>query len=398
MRNFSRFSLGLVVLLTLAACGGGGSDGGSNPPPPPPPPPALAPFFAPTGIPPGGTTSFPLSVGETTEGRVVAGGFADYPDDGTPLNMRPICAEFGADGTAAGLATLTDGAGSQEGICFTVSPAGNFLAGTVRTPNANPLTTDAEAVTWATDGTPSLEGSADTNGGFSAAHRGSNHAGDRVGSDGGASAILRRSGSSGYDVLPWPADGDGGVTAFDVSDGLIVVGAGSRLYSSHATVWLTPQTVAWLPEPVDAAGSIAFSISDNGAFIGGVWSDFEGANNACRWVWNPATEEYDFEPLGVNGAVMFVSNGGVCFGGAYVFGEFSRSEAGSDSAWIWDSVNGATPLREVLSGLGFDLSHFTSIDIVNGGVDAGDHLVITGDGVNSGGAREGFVARIPNNP
>ena len=400
MRNIS-LSLGLAALLTLAACGGGGADGGSNPPPPPPPPPpVLAFFFAPTGIPVDGTTLFPLAVGETADGRVIAGGFSDFPGDSSALKMRPTCNEFLADGTAVGLATLTDGGANRDGICFAVDPAGTFLAGTVGSPNTAPLMTDREAVTWAPNGAPTLNGSLSPFP-YSAAHRGTNRAGDRVGTDGAVVPVMLPAGSSAWQLLPAPAGSGGGGNGSDISDtgpNGHPVGVGDcddGLFTFRATVWRTPQLGEWLPQPVEAAGSIAFCISDNAAFIGGVWSDFEGAFHACRWVWNPGTQAYDFEPLGVTGAVMFVSNGGICFGGTYVYSEFFRSEAGSDSAWVWDETNGATPLREVLTGLGLDVSHFTTLDMVNGGADLGDHFVLAGDGVNGGGAREGFVGRIP---
>ena len=394
----SLFSLvGLVALLTLAACGGGGADGGSNPPPPPPPPPppALAPFFAPTGIPVDGTTSFPLAVGESADGRVFAGGFSDFPADSSALQMRPICAEFAADGTPVGLATLTDGGANNDGICFAVDPAGTFLAGTVGSPNTAPNHTDREAVTWAPNGAPTLNGSLSPVP-YSAAHRGTNRAGDRVGTDSASVPVMLPAGASQWMLLPVPAGSDGGGVAGDISDNGIVAGdCGVGGFALHATVWRTPLLGEWLPEPVDAAGSIAFCISDNGNYIGGVWGDFESGNKACRWVWNSDTQLYDFEDLGVSGAVMFVTNTGICFGGNYVASEFFRSEAGSDSAWIWDSVNGVTSLRSVLAGLGLDVSHFTSLDIVNGGADLGDHFVLAGDGVNGDLAREGFVVRIP---
>ena len=396
----SLFSLAGLVALSLAACGGGGSDGGSNPPPPPPPPPALAPLFTAAGIPANAATSFGYDAAMTATGEVCLGGWSYFMGDTTPTQTRGWEKTFSSAGTPVGLNMVASG-NSFEARVYTVAKDASRIGGTIRSDAADPTATEGESFVRLADGTIQLLGGYGSIGGFSASVRGSSSDGlTLVGT--GAGAIIRGPVTNNeWNVLPPPAGASYGVCGFDVSENGVVVGVCAPTdFNLQATVWLTPSSGAWLAFPnVSAFSSSAQTISDDGRYIGGFWSDDQGVAHACRWVRNETTQLYDADDLGVEGCVWLVTNAGACFGGEIAFAQADYSVAGSNSAWVWDPVSGAaSPLRELLEGLGLDTSHFDTLDVAIGGAEYSTVLVLSGHGLNVDGKQEAWVARIPNNP
>lgn len=179
--------------------------------------------------------------------------------------------------------------------------------------------------------------------------------------------------------------------AADVSgDGSIVVGASSSAASfpngTEAFRWTTAGGMVGLGSlPGRGFPSSANGVSRDGRVIVGA-SGPSPAREAFRW-----TSDAGMVGLGdLPGGGFDSSARAVSGDGSVVVGR-ATSASGSE-AFVWDAATGMRSLREVLVGLGVDLTGWTLTDAL--GV-SDDGLRIVGVGVNPEGDDEGWIAALP---
>ncbi len=165
-------------------------------------------------------------------------------------------------------------------------------------------------------------------------------------------------------------------------DGTVIVGQMSTGTVSFgtATKWTRNGLGGWEPTALlpPSGADVATDATPNGSVIVG----FKGAAG-FRWTASGVEHILDI-PIQANA----VSNNGTLIAGTLGAGP---SQTGNE-AYLWDSVNGARTVEDVLRGLGvtevsgWQLTCVTDI--------SGDGTIIAGLGVNPGGQPEGWVANV----
>ncbi len=173
-------------------------------------------------------------------------------------------------------------------------------------------------------------------------------------------------------------------TAYDVSaDGQSIVGASYSGAGLEAFIW-TPSTGMQSLGDLPGGRTIgtARGISSDGSIIVGQGSD--STSNNVAWIWDGASG-FAALPLipgaGPDHLASAVSDDGLIVVGS----NYGR-------AFIWDATNGTQSLRDLLVGLGVDLTGWHLADAT--GISA-DGRSIVGYGTNPSGATEAFLAYIP---
>lgn len=157
-------------------------------------------------------------------------------------------------------------------------------------------------------------------------------------------------------------------------DGSIIVGNSGPSTADYAAFrWTSDTGIQPLPIPTEF-DSIAQDISADGSTIVGGYG-FE----AFRY-----SDADGFQNLGALGAAAYASatsaDGSVVVGFAF------------DGAFIWDQAHGMRPLRDILVGLGIDM---TGWSLLEASAISDDGLTIAGSARIQGGETQAFVAHIP---
>lgn len=190
--------------------------------------------------------------------------------------------------------------------------------------------------------------------------------------------------------------GSGVSEALGVSyDGSVIVGKSrtdfSGSLSDEAFIWSEATGMVGLGDLDNGAffnGSEAVGVSDDGSVVYGSSGRFingEAKVEAFRWTADTGMQALGFALNGTPTlSVPFaVSGNGNVLGGV---------ASGVDGAFVWSESIGMLGLKELLELQGHDVSGWDTLSLVT--EISFDGSVIVGNGINSKGEREGFVARI----
>lgn len=174
------------------------------------------------------------------------------------------------------------------------------------------------------------------------------------------------------------------LSALGVSDnGNIIVGRGRPPNGNNQAFLLNGNTLTGLPALAGQfqRNSIAHSISGNGIVaVGWATSEFSACCDACRWV-SGVPYRLGF---GIAGSTAWAADAD----GSHIVGEGAQG-----GAYVWDSMAGARPLREVLTcEYSLDLDGW---ELISARGISNDASVIVGYGRNPAGEIEGWIAHVP---
>ncbi len=172
------------------------------------------------------------------------------------------------------------------------------------------------------------------------------------------------------------------------ADGNVIVGYGYTASGFEAFRWSQGTGMVGLGDlPGGGVFSMAFGVSADGLVVVGRSAGALG-HEAFRW------ESGGMTGLGdLPGGEYYSSATAASANGVVVVGGSRTAQSGSDSeAFLWTADGGMRNLREVLEGLGLDLSGWTLRDATD---ISSDGTVIVGYGTNPQGAMEGWRATLP---
>jgi probable HAF family extracellular repeat protein len=173
------------------------------------------------------------------------------------------------------------------------------------------------------------------------------------------------------------------------ADGSVVVGASRSDMTSEAFLWTAGSGMVGLGDlPGGSASSSANDVSADGSVVVG-GSRSAAGSEAFRWSSTSGMVGLGFLSLSVpESSALAVSGDGSIVVGSSESGGFESN----DFAFIWDSTNGMRNLREVLVGMGLDLTGWTLREATD--VSDDGHTIV-GWGINPNGEQEGWLAQIP---
>lgn len=181
--------------------------------------------------------------------------------------------------------------------------------------------------------------------------------------------------------------GDVDGAAFDISDDGSVIGGDANVSTGFTGFrWTMAGGMVPLGDlPGGTAESFVDGVSSDGSVLVG-WSG--GANGVEATLWVGLGEPQGLGDLPGGGFESFAY--AVSRGGYRVVGESDTTAGGR--AFLWDEANGMRALGDVLSGLGVDMTGWT-LEVAYAISPNGRWVV--GTGVTPQGAREGFIADLP---
>ncbi|MGD8454473.1 MAG: PEP-CTERM sorting domain-containing protein [Phycisphaerae bacterium] len=181
------------------------------------------------------------------------------------------------------------------------------------------------------------------------------------------------------------------------ADGAIIVGSSSSVQGTRACRWVDGDVsdLGLLPGGNTTDGSFADNISADGSVIVGASSSAStaaGYYETFRW-----TADDGMVGLGdLPGGIFHSQASDVSADGSIIVGMANSDGVTSPDgfeAFIWDADNGMRSLRDVLTTkLGLDLTGWTLLSAT--GISA-DGCTIVGNGFDSSGMTQGWVAHIP---
>jgi predicted acylesterase/phospholipase RssA/uncharacterized membrane protein len=176
------------------------------------------------------------------------------------------------------------------------------------------------------------------------------------------------------------------------ADGSTVVGWTRDLngYLYEAFRWTASEGMVGLPGGSNSAGvssSLAYGISADGSTIVGSALDSAGVDEAARW-----TASSGWVGLGNLPGTTSATAYAVSADGSVIVGNSYDSASSSTKPFIWDATHGMRDLAQVLSAQGADLSGW---DLQNATGISADGRSIVGNGLDSFGVQQGWIAVLP---
>jgi len=206
----------------------------------------------------------------------------------------------------------------------------------------------------------------------------------------GRSAVMWRAGEEPYVLGNLP----GGVTSSEARaasyDASVIIGMANSSQGIEAFRWTASTGIVGLGDlPGGAYGTFANDVSHNGDVV--VGAGYSAASNlsieAFQW-----TADAGFLMLGSIASGEFRSDANAVSGnGQIIVG--STGSQDNKLAFIWSEQSGMVDLREALVSQGL-ASELQGWDLISASDISYDGSIIIGNGVNSNGIREGWVARI----